>query len=247
MAVLLYVALTAAWHGFAFYRRTQESRVQAERARAAVAEAREELMLARLRALKRQLNPHFLFNTLHSVASYVESDPRLARHLIASLGHLLRAVVRMDEALEIELERELDLLQQYLAIERVRFEDRLRVAVHVDPDARCAVLPPLLLQPLVENAIRHGIAPLERGGCVEVTVRREGARLAIEVRDDGAGVAPSRPSGRDGHGIGLSATRDRLRQMYGELQSLDVRSSPGRGTVVALRLPFRTEPRSFGA
>jgi LytS/YehU family sensor histidine kinase len=196
----------------------------------------EQLARAELRSLQMQLHPHFLFNTLNAVSAFVRTDPDAAERMIARLSHLLRLALDRVGVPEVSLEEELRVLRTYLEIEQVRFEDRLTVEWRVAPDARQARVPHLLLQPLVENAIRHGIAPSAAPGTIEIVAERRDGALRLAVRDDGVG-----PGGGVREGVGLSNTRTRLRQLYGARQRLEVRGGPERGFEVAIELPFAAE------
>ncbi len=199
----------------------------------------EQLALAQLDALRAQLRPHFLFNTLNTIAEQLHTDPRGADRMITRLATLLRATFDQPDAHEVPLARELETLRAYLDIMLVRFGDRLVVDVGPAPETLGAAVPPLLLQPIVENAIRHGVEPAERGGRVEVRAWRDGAWLVLEVLDDGVGLPPGLPGGDvlDG-GVGLRNTRARLRRLYGERQQLTLAPRPGGGTAVTIALPF---------
>src|SRR5262249_30258396 len=159
-----------------------------------------------LQALKRQLNPHFLFNTLNSISSLMYSDVQTADRMISRLSELLRSTLRDDGSQEVTLREELDVLDRYLEIEKIRFDERLRVTLRVDSEASEGLVPAFSLQPLVENALRHGIGPLESGGTLQIEARREQGRLRIRITDDGLGAngQPIR------EGIGLKNTRSRL-------------------------------------
>lgn len=207
-----------------------------ERATAA-AQLEARLAEARLAALRARLEPHFLFNALNGIAALAlrGEGPRVAEAL-GRLSELLRA--SLDDALpqEIALARELELLERYLEIQRLRFPDRLSVVREIAPEALGASVPSLLLQPLVENAVQHGVAA-RGGGAVTLVARREGNTLAIEVRDSGPGFSNGNAS--RGLGVGLASTRERLAVLYGAAQSLETSDGPAGGGVVRLRLPFR--------
>lgn len=189
---------------------------------------------ARLDALRNQLHPHFLFNALNSIASLVGDDPRAARLMIARLADVLRAVLAAGHA-EWSLREELELLDRYAGIERVRFGERLNFVVACDDDALDNSVPRLLLQPLVENAILHGIEPALDGGTIRIAARRDTDRLVIEVSDDGVGM------GHDAReNIGLSNTRERLENCYPGAQSLTVAPRTPSGTLVTVRIPWST-------
>jgi LytS/YehU family sensor histidine kinase len=196
---------------------------------------------ARLHALAGQLQPHFLFNALNAISAYTEHEPRRARHLMAQLGELLRASLDHAARPEVTLAEELTFLESYLAIERARFEDRLTVEVRADADALGAVVPAFLLQPLVENAIKHGIVRRTAGGRVDVDARRVGDMLHVRVRDDGVGLPAGWRLSRDA-GVGLRNAAERLERLYPEAHRFDVAPAPGAGAVVELALPFRAAP-----
>ena len=198
----------------------------------------EELVRAELHTLKMQLHPHFLFNTLNTVSSYIRTDPEIAERMVARLSQLLRHALQRGGIQEVPLEEELQIARTYLEIEQVRFEDRLRVHWNIDPGTFAARVPHLILQPLVENAVRHGIAPRAAEGTVEIAAERRNGTLHLVVRDDGVGIRDTQDvSG----GVGLANTRARLRQLYGTRQSLDVVNAEGGGVHVHLSLPFRVE------
>ncbi len=214
-------------------------RREREAAALAVRAARLEAGLAeaRLRALGAQLHPHFLFNALNTVSAYTEREPATARRLMAELGALLRAALDHAARPEVAVREELAFLDAYLAIERARFEERLAVTVRADADALDALAPGFLLQPLVENAIKHGVAPREAGGRVEVAVRRAGDRLAVRVEDDGVGLPPGWTMA-GGAGVGLRNVADRLEGLYPGRHRLRVGAGAGGGVRVEVELPF---------
>jgi two-component system LytT family sensor kinase len=191
---------------------------------------------ARLDALRTQLNPHFLFNTLNAVSSLVERDPRGVRKMIARLGDLLRHTLEDTTDREITLERELGLLKLYLEIMEVRFQGRLSVDLRIPTDVRDALVPTLILQPLVENALTHGVAAIDAPGKVEVSGKRDGNWLVLRVSDNGPG-----PSGNES-GVGLSNTMARLHQLYGTEQRFELRKDDV-GAVAEIALPYHTAPR----
>jgi two-component system, LytTR family, sensor kinase len=190
---------------------------------------------ARLEALRWQLNPHFLFNALNAISTLViDGRSHDAATMIARLGDLLRSTLEVPSEAEIPLASELELVQRYLDIEQVRLGDRLSLQIDVDPDVRRARVPSLLLQPIVENAIRHAIAPRTRGGRLALSARRAGNRLHLAVEDDGPGLSQNGRSGSGSSGIGLDNTRERLRHLYGDAQHLML----DRGTLGGLRVRF---------
>src|SRR5260221_13528295 len=208
------------------------------------AEARllETTMLARdaeLKALKAQLNPHFLFNSLNSISALTSIDPARARDMCVLLGDFLRLTLGLGEKASVHLSEELDLLQKYMAIEKVRFGARLRVHEEIQEDSKTCSLPPLLLQPLVENAVKHGIASLPEGGDVRLAVQRQNGRLAILVENSWDPEAPPRRSG----GLGLKNVQRRLEARYGKEANLRV-SAEGELFQVSLSLPAESEEKA---
>jgi two-component system, LytTR family, sensor kinase len=202
-------------------------------------ELEHELTRAQLAALEMQLRPHFLFNTLHSVSGLIrDGEPEGAIQMIAGLGDLLRAVLDGSAAQELPLAEELMFAERYLAIEQVRFADRLRVAFEIAPEARDALVPRLLLQPLLENSIRHGVQTHEHGGAVIVRAACLEHTLELEVADSG-GRPDASSAHAAGRGIGLQNTRDRLHHLYGAAHRLDILPQATGGTLVRIVVPLR--------
>ena len=212
------------------YRRESESRALA----AAHLETR--LVEAQLQALQRQLHPHFLFNTLNTISGLMRTDVNAADRMMDRLAELLRATLHSTGTQEVTLRDELALLQKYVDIEETRFGARLTVHIHLDPEVLDANVPVLLLQPLVENAVRHGIAPRAAPGVIEVSARRAGDRLSIAVRDTGLGVPSDRLALLNG-GIGLSNTRSRLQHLYADDHAFVFANVEG-GFCVTVTIPF---------
>jgi two-component system, LytTR family, sensor kinase len=194
-----------------------------------------ELVRARLDALRMQLNPHFLFNTLNTVSSVMYDSLEAADDVLGRLAELLRRAIRDDEAHEIPLAQELETLDLYLGIVRVRFGDRLAVRIDAEPAARAALVPSMLLQPLVENAIEHGRAQADGAVAIDVTARVTGQTLRLEVRDTGPGASADELR----RGVGLGNTAERLAKLYGDRHRLEVGSAEGGGFAVRLELPLR--------
>jgi two-component system, LytTR family, sensor kinase len=236
---LVHVALWICSEGFMLYwvmllgshAIHSQSRLRAEELRASRLEA--QLAQAQLSALKMQLHPHFLFNTLHSISALLHVDVEAADRMVARLGDFLRLTLENSESQEVTLEQELEFLRCYLDIEMTRFQDRLRVKFDIGSGILDALTPNLILQPLVENAIRHGIAHKMEPGCVEIRSERRGDRLLIEVRDDGPGFASNTA------GIGLTNTRARLERLYGSGYVLQLSNGTQNGAIVILEIPFR--------
>ena len=197
---------------------------------------------ARLDALQRQINPHFLFNTLNSIATLVRVRPEQARELIVKLANILRALLK-DHDSYVPLREELNFTDDYLGIEVVRFgADKLRVVKEIEPDTLELPVPSMLLQPLIENSIKHGLEPRISGGTITLRSRFQGNRLVIEVEDDGVGIAPERAVrtgvlSQGGNGIGMRNVRERLEVLYGEAAVFEITSRPGRGTLVTVAVP----------
>jgi two-component system, LytTR family, sensor kinase len=226
----VYAGVVLAWHAAHYYRESRDRQFQAMQLESL-------LHQAQLQALRSQLNPHFLFNALHSLAELVHENPKLAETLIVRLGELLRQVLQSSASQEVTLAEELGFIRSYVEIEQMRLGERLQVTWVVDDTLLDARVPSLILQPLVENAIQHGIASSARGGALTIGARREGDSLVLQVRDTGPGMSPE--SAEAGRGIGLSNTRLRLQQLYGERQQFDLLDE--NGLVVNLRIPL-TKP-----
>ncbi len=208
------------------------------------------LLEARLDALQRQINPHFLFNTLNSIASLVRSRPELARELIVKLGNILRTLLRERDVF-VALGEELAFTDDYVDIEVVRFGEKLRVVKEIADETLDFLVPSMLLQPIIENSIKHGLEPRISGGTVTLRSRLEADRLVVEVEDDGVGVEPGRSvtepmSGlvREGSGIGLRNVRERMHVLYGDDATVEMVSRPGRGTRVRLSVPVNSAQRT---
>lgn len=231
--LLIYWVIVAVSQAFDYYRKYRERQLHAS-------ELEKHLVQAKLQALQMQLNPHFLFNTLHSISSLMHKDVEAADRMIMRLSDLLRAALDGAETQEVSLRKELELLQLYLGIEQIRFGDRLSVKMEVAPEALEAQVPNFILQPLVENAIRHGIEPRTRPGRIELHACRHADELALAVCDNGKGIPETKPPRE---GVGLSNTRARLRELYGEAHRFELRSGPEGGLRVEMTIPYRLESR----
>jgi two-component system LytT family sensor kinase len=194
------------------------------------------LMEARLEALSSQINPHFLFNTLNSVSTLIRVDPEEARKMVLKLSRILRRRLRNQDHLT-PLRDELEFIDDYLAIEMIRFGDKLRVHKEIDPAALDMLAPSMLLQPLVENSLRHGLSGKIEGGAITLRARRQGSRLLLEIEDDGAGIPESELSSILNKGIGVSNVKERLKVLYNQDYRMLIDSQPGRGTRIEIELP----------
>jgi sensor histidine kinase YesM len=230
IALLIYASILGITQGVLYYRRTQARELQ-------LAKVEGQLAQARLQALNAQIRPHFLFNTLHTIGQLWRtgrSDD--ADAVLDHLGALFHKVSSSTSRFEVPLAEELDLVRDYLAIEEVRFRDRLRPNVSAPVDALDCLVPPLILQPIVENAVRHGISAVSTAGVLDVSASRDGSRLRLVVRDDGPGIAAATKS--PGSGTGLRNTRERLGQLYGERGLMSITDAPGGGTIVTIDIPI---------
>jgi two-component system LytT family sensor kinase len=231
-SVGLYAILLCGVYCAAYYARYREREL-------AASQLQGQLAHAQLQALRMQLNPHFLFNALNSISMLVRGGRSgEAVRMLAGLGDLLRGVLEEERPNEVPLREELDFLTRYLAIEQIR-AGRLQVRMAVAPELMEARVPNLILQPLVENAIRHGISRSSAAGLVEIGARRENGSLLLSVRDDGPGLSAA---GNGREGVGLTNTRARLARMYGDAQGLEMEDAEGGGTLVTLHLPYRPGP-----
>ncbi len=230
--VIVYWVIVCLAHALDYY---EQSRQRERRS----LELEKHLSQAKLQTLQMQLNPHFLFNTLHAISALMHRDVDAADRMVAQLSDLLRRALESGDEHEVPLRQELDFLQRYLAIEKTRFGPRLEVQLDVASDTLDALVPNLFLQPLVENAIQHGIEPKARPGTVGIAVRRLGDELILEVRDDGVGL----PEAHD-ENVGLANTRARLHQLYPGRSQFELRNRDSGGVCVTATIPFRPSARS---
>ena len=232
--LLVYAGLVGVTYATDLQRRYREREMAASRLGG-------QLARAELHALRMQLNPHFLFNTMNSIAMLVRHDEKEeAVRTIAGLSDLLRTLLEEERPHEVSLREELDFLRRYLEIERIRFQDRLEVDITADNGVLDAQVPTLVLQPLVENAIRHGIARRTAAGRLAVSATRMGDRLVLKVTDDGPGLNGWHPGA--GMGVGLRNTQARLQQLYGSQQRLELQDGSSEGSVATIELPFHLQP-----
>ena len=235
---MVYLAVFAAALARDYFLRYQARLEETTMLQAQAARLEAQLADARLTALRSQLNPHFLFNTLNAISSLVERDPRGVRKMIARLGELLRHTLEETESQEIVLERELELLRRYLEIMEVRFQGKLEATVTADDNVKRALVPNLILQPLVENALKHGVSSSDGSGRVEVSAVRSDDQVVLRVRDHGPG-----PGGAENDaGVGLSNTIARLDQLYKSKQRFSLTPAPDGGSVAEIRLPYHERP-----
>ena len=232
--MMTYWALIALSNALDYHRESQERELTAAQLQTQLAEAQ-------LEALQRQLHPHFLFNTLNTISALMHRDAQAADEMLVRLSDLLRLTLDRVGTQQVPLKDEIDFLRKYLEIEETRFGDRLEVTIDVDPDVLDAPVPNLVLQPLVENALRHGLAPKIGGGRVDVAARQVGGGLTLTVRDNGVGLSPDTLDALHS-GVGLSNTRSRLENLYGENQRFEFHTPPGGGLVVTIVIPFVREP-----
>jgi sensor histidine kinase YesM len=232
--IALYGLIVLTIYAIGYYQRYQASLVEC-------AKFETQLVQAQLKALRMQLDPHFLFNALHSISELVHEDPEAAEAMIARLSELLRRSLEGSGLQEVPLDEELEFLNLYLAIEKTRFEDRLAVVMDIDPAARQAMVPSLILQPLVENAIRHGISKrVVPGGRITISAERRDGNLLVRVTDNGAGLGPD--PGAIHEGVGLSSTRGRLERLYGGGQRLEITPAAD-GVEARIQIPFHSQPQ----
>ena len=229
LSFLIYWGVLGAGFAFTYYQKYRAGELRA-------VELQAQLAQAQLQALKMQLHPHFLFNTLNAIAALVrKNENRQATDMIAGLSDLLRLALENAGTQEVSLQQELEFLERYLGIEQIRFGDRLRVHLRIAPETLAARVPNLILQPLVENAIRHGIASRAAAGTIEIRAARANGFLHLEVADDGPGLPPE---AQTSSGVGLTNTRARLQQLYGVSQRVLLKNAARGGAVVTLEIPF---------
>ena len=230
-SVSIYWGVLGIYQAIRYYRKYRERELQTSQLEARLA-------MSRLQVLKMQLHPHFLFNTLNAISELIYKDPESAERMIGDLSDLLRMSFQNLEVQEITLKQELEFLRKYLEIEQMRFHDRLRVEMKIAPETLDAQVPNMILQPLVENAIKHGLAPRSEGGKIEIGAERSNGHLQLTVSDDGIGV-PFNDVENLPEGVGLSNTRKRLRHLYGERHKFNLATAKKNGLKVNLTIPFK--------
>lgn len=234
---IIYCGVLAAGFARDYLLRFRAHERETAQLQAETAQLQTQLAEAKLSALNAQLNPHFLFNTLNAVSSLVERDPRGVRRMIARLSELLRYTLDGSQP-EVILSQEVAFLERYLEIMQIRFEGKLEIDIQIGDDAREALVPNLILQPLVENAVKHGVDKVASTGRIRIRARREAERLVMTVSDNGPG--PAKVAKLDEVGVGLANIRQRLEQLYGGEQSLTLAEAPEGGTVAQIVIPFRS-------
>jgi two-component system LytT family sensor kinase len=233
IGIYLLIALTS--YAYNYYRRYREGQLRTLQLEA-------QLSQAQLQALKMQLHPHFLFNTLHSISALLNKDVEAARKMITRLGDFLRLTLENSGAQEVTLKQEMEFLTCYLEIERIRFQNRLVTRMDLGELTLLAKVPNLILQPIVENAIRHGIAPRSSPGFIDIAAKQVNGRLRIQVRDNGPGLPEHRTSQNQfKKGLGLANTETRLKRLYGAEHLFDLSNDPAGGLIVTLEIPFHTD------
>lgn len=231
----IYLLIMFLVYAYSYYQRYRQGELRASQLEA-------QLSQAQLQALKMQLHPHFLFNTLHSISALLHRDTESARKMITRLGDFLRLTLENSGTQEVTLKQEIEFLRCYLEIERIRFQDRLTTHVFVDPDALDARVPNLILQPIVENAIRHGIAPRSTPGEIEIRAKQEAGFLRIRIRDNGPGLPMNRTvDSLFKKGLGLMNTQARLDRLYGADHRFKIANDPSGGLAVTLEIPSLRE------
>jgi two-component system LytT family sensor kinase len=231
--VIIAALIVIGVHALLYYRKFRAGELEQASLKAQLAQAR-------LAALKMQLHPHFLFNTLHSISSLVLEDPPKANSMIARLGDFLRLTLDHSDEQLVTLKEETEFLRCYLEIEQVRFGDRLTVEFQIEPGTLAAEVPHLILQPVVENAIQHAIAPRSAPGHIKVEAKRKNGVLRLEVRDSGSGLKAD-VDALDGQGVGLRNLRARLEQLYGRDYSFEITNRPEGGVIATIQLPFQAQ------
>ena len=228
--VMFYWGVVVVEHALDYYRKLQERELRASQLEAQLAQSQ-------LQVLKMQLHPHFLFNTLNAISALIRESPDEADEMVSRLGDLLRMTLDTAGLQEVPFKKELEFLKHYLDIEQTRFQDRLKVEMAIEPETLDGLVPSMILQPLVENSVRHGVAPRPEGGCIKIKAWRDNSLLRLEVEDDGPGLGSDAPVKER---VGLTNTRARVSNLYGNEHGLKLRHAAGGGLVVSLSIPFRT-------
>ena len=231
LSLLIYGAVVGIWSAYNYYQKYRERELQTSKLEARLAQSR-------LQVLKMQLHPHFLFNTLNAISELIHRDPDAADRMLTDLSDLLRMSFENLEVQEVTLKQELEFLNKYIEIEQMRFHDRLKVEMTIAPETLDACVPNMILQPLVENAIKHGISPRATGGRIDIAATRNNGHLDITVADNGLGL-PFGDTGAVSEGVGLSNTRRRLKHLYGDRHRFEIAAAGEGGVRVDLEIPFK--------
>ena len=232
--VMFYWGVIVVEHALDYYQKMQERELRASQLAAQLAQSQ-------LQVLKMQLHPHFLFNTLNAISALIRESPDEADEMVSRLGDLLRMTLETAGVQEVPFKKELEFLRHYLEIEQTRFQDRLKVELEIEPETLDGLVPSMILQPLVENSVRHGVAPRPEGGCIKIKAWRDDSLLRLEVEDDGPGLNGNSPPKER---VGLTNTRARVTNLYGDEHGLTLRNAADGGLVVSLSIPFRTVSRN---
>ncbi|NIM11057.1 MAG: sensor protein lytS [Candidatus Aminicenantes bacterium] len=230
--IYIYIAIAGFLHFFYFYRQHREKALK-------TSQLETQMVQIQLQSLKSQLHPHFLFNALNTISAYVKKNPDIAIKMTARLSDLLRLTMDTKTHLEISLEEELKIVSNYLEIEKLRFADRLQVKTDIAPDTGDALVPAMLLQPLAENAVRHGISKKIDKGCITILSQRRNEKLELMVQDDGPGMKENAVEESMSRGIGLKNIRERLKRLYGDKSLMTIDSRENQGFMVKVTIPFR--------
>lgn len=230
-SLLIYFTVLGTIFVTRYYRKFRERELR-------TAQLESNLARARLQVLKMQLHPHFLFNTHNAISELIHKDPDAAEKILTNLSDLLRISLEKLDVEEVPLEQELEFLKKYVEIEQTRFQDRLQFKMNIAPVTLDAVVPNMLLQPLIENAVKHGITPLKRGGTIKLESMKKNGHLLLKISDDGIGAGNAKNLIK---GIGLANTKARLIHLYKNNQSMEIESNKGQGLSVKLKIPFKTE------
>ena len=237
--LLTYIGIVGISHGAFYFRRYHEREAEAHKLAAQAHKLEAQLVRSQLQTLQMQLQPHFLFNTLNTISELMHRDTKAADRMVARLGDLLRLALETQSAQEVPLKQELEFLEKYLDIERMRFHDRLMIKMDVDPQSLDARLPNMILQPLVENAIKHGIARKPGAGKIDIKIERDADKLRVSIRDDGTGLPAGWQSAGVREGVGLQNTRQRLEQLYAGGHRFELRDAAGGGVEAEIAIPYR--------